>query len=112
MRTYFRDGRWRSQTMTSVIRERAELRLRRAEREQRRSSHVVRRAFGEVPFVEDLREKNYVGDHWITLEVVANDGRQRWGIFDANEMRHGHVWGKDAAESAARQLMEQGLITR
>ena len=104
MRTYFRDGRWRSQTMTSVIRERAELRMHRAEREQRRVSHGVRRELGEPPFVEDLREKYYVGDDWITLELVANDGRERWAVYDKDEMLHAHVWGKDEAVQVCKQL--------
>ena len=107
MRTYFRDGRWRTQTMTSVIRERAELRMHRAEREGRRSSHGVRRELGEPPFVQDLREKYYVGDDWITLELVANDGRERWAVYDKDEMVHAHVWGREAAELKARELGER-----
>jgi len=112
MRTYFRDGRWRTQTMTSVIRERAESRKRRGDRETNRTRYQVQRLLGWVPFVEDLREKHYVGDHWITLEMTGNDGRQRWGIYDANEMRHGHVWGKEAAKAAAMQLATEGRISR
>ena len=52
------------------------------------------------------------GGHWIELARTDGEGRKQYAVFDPSGTCHGNIWGKDAAEFAARQLMEQGVITR
>lgn len=55
-----------------------------------------------------------VGDrgHAIRLRERDNEGREKFDVLDAHGECVSRVWGRSAAESACRQLIEHGMITR
>lgn len=82
-----------------------------------RMTSSVRRLVEEAAELEAHRmatERQFIDDTgaWIQHMQTANDGREQFAIFDPNGTCRGNLWGKDAAETAARQLIEEGRITR
>lgn len=59
-------------------------------------------------------ETYYVGSYGHKIVAVERngDGRHKWQILDPAGQECGLVWGKDAAEAAVKQLMEEGTISR
>jgi len=59
-------------------------------------------------------ERVPVGDKGITISIrgSAPDGQERWGVYDQYGMLAAVFRGREAAERAAHQLSETGVISR
>jgi hypothetical protein len=59
-------------------------------------------------------ERHMIGDqgHWIALNELGGDGREKWAIHNPAGEPQGFIWGRGAAEAACKQLIEEGRITR
>ena len=68
----------------------------------------------EIESMVEEPKRHTIGNqgHSIVLRETGGDGREKWAILNLDGETQGYMWGRDAAEAACRQLIEEGIFTR